>query len=388
MLRPLGILWLVILAGCAGAPTSQFELVFPPPPEDPRFVWEKGIHGSTDVTPLTAADRLKAMLTGEARSGVGFAKPFSVTVHQGRVFVSDTVLRRVFAFDFPESKFFEVGVEGQGQLRKPFALDTDKTGNLYVIDGTDKRVVVYDRDGNFLRTFGGSQHLVRPSGITVTDDGSRVFVVDTGGVDSQNHRVVSFNGQTGEHIAYLGTRGSEPGQFNLPREIALGPDGNLYIVDGGNFRIQVLTQDGNVVRTFGGIGRQFGQFSRPKGIAVDREGNIYVVDTAFGNFQIFSPEGQLLMFIGERTDDHRPGAAKYILPAGIDIDEDGRVYVVEQFHRRVDVFRPARLKETDGFLARVDQSKSKDKATKAAAPAASPAAQAERARQADEVEKD
>jgi sugar lactone lactonase YvrE len=130
--------------------------------------------------------------------------------------------------------------------------------------------------------------------------------------------------------------------------VALGPDGRLYAVDGGNFRIQVFEQDGTFVRTFGQAGRQFGQFARPKGIDVGPDGNVYVVDAAFGNFQIFSPDGQLLLFVGQRANKNAPGI--YALPAGIEVDEDGRVYVVEQFFSRVDIFRPAELAVEAGYL--------------------------------------
>ena len=82
--------------------------------------------------------------------------------------------------------------------------------------------------------------------------------------------------------------------------------------------------------------------------ATDPDGNIYVVDSAFGNFQIFNNKAQLLMFIGQRGQQGNPG--QYMLPAGITVDEDGRVYLVDQFHRKVDIFRPARIEKDEGYL--------------------------------------
>ena len=69
---------------------------------------------------------------------------------------------------------------------------------------------------------------------------------------------------------------------------------------------------------------------------------MYVVDTAFGNFQIFDREGRMLLDVGMRgaTD----GPARFMLPSGIAVDRsDGRVYMVDQYFRKVDVFRPADL---------------------------------------------
>jgi sugar lactone lactonase YvrE len=134
----------------------------------------------------------------------------------------------------------------------------------------------------------------------------------------------------------------------LPRDATIGDDGNLYVVDGGNFRVQVFSAKGDYLRSFGKIGRQSGQFSRPKGIGVDKDGNVYVVDTAFGNFQIFNAQGQLLLAVGSRNST--AGPARFMLPAGLAIDEDGRVYVVDQYFRKVDIFRPASLPEGQGWL--------------------------------------
>jgi len=77
---------------------------------------------------------------------------------------------------------------------------------------------------------------------------------------------------------------------------------------------------------------------------------VYVVDTAFGNFQLFTPEGDLLMFIGERSE--QDGPARYMLPSGVYVDEDGRIYVVDQWFRKVDIFRPATLAAGEGWAAR------------------------------------
>ena len=74
------------------------------------------------------------------------------------------------------------------------------------------------------------------------------------------------------------------------------------------------------------------------------------LDAAFGNFQIFNADGELLMFVGDRSE--RDGPAKYMLPSGIAVDEDGRVYVVDQWFRKIDVYRPSNLKADAGHLGR------------------------------------
>lgn len=342
---------IVLLSACAATPPPAAEMelpVFPPAPNEPRFFYERSLISSADVELESGESEFKRLITGVARTGIGMGKPFGVTVHKGRVFVSDTLKRLVLAFDVREGRFLEIGTDGPGELVKPMGIDVDLNGNLFVCDASLKQVLVYDRDGNFQRRLGEPEMFDRPAGLTVNGNGTRLFVVDTGGVTSQRHRVLVFDAWTGSLLHTISKRGQEAGELNLPRDASIGDDGNLYVVDGGNFRVQVFTPEGEFVRSFGSIGRQSGQFSRPKGIGIDKQGNAYVVDTAFGNFQIFNPEGKLLMAVGSRNSS--AGPARFMLPAGLAVDEDGRVYMVDQYFRKVDVFRPAELGTDQGWL--------------------------------------
>ena len=348
------MLWMV---GCAVAPLPAPKApnlpVFPPAPEEARFIYERSLYSSADVLKENKNATMRQLLTGEsASSAEGLGKPYGVAVFQGRVYVSDTAQRSVVVFDIPGQRFFRIGEEdGSGKLTMPIGLDVDGKGNLYVADNSAKLVKVYDMDGKFLRTLAGDgTWFERPSGIAVDSEGSKVYVVDTGGVNSDHHRVRVLNGQSGEHLFDIGKRGTGPGELNLPRDVTIGLDGLLYVVDGGNFRVQVFQPDGTFLKTFGSVGRQGGQFSRPKEAAVDPQGNVYIVDSAFGNFQIFNTTGQLLLSVGSRSESD--GMAKYMLPSGIAIDGDGRVYIVDQFFRKVDVYRPAKLAAEDGFAVK------------------------------------
>ena len=158
-------------------------------------------------------------------------------------------------------------------------------------DITDRRVMVYDADGKFLRAIGSRDVLQRPSDVALSPDGSRLYVVDTGGVDSADHTVHVFDAHSGEATGRIGARGEAEGEFNLPLQATVAPDGTLYVVDSGNFRVEGFDPAGRYRLSFGSVGRFPGQFARPKGIAADPAGNIYVVDTAFGNVQIFDPSG-------------------------------------------------------------------------------------------------
>jgi len=153
-----------------------------------------------------------------------------------------------------------------------------------------------------IKKIGGEKVFDRLTSVTVNPEGTLIYAVDIGGVDSDKHVVKVFDG--GDRRPQDGYRQARrrAGEFNLPRDLAIGKDGRLYVVDGGNFRVVVFDRDGKYLQSFGSVGRQLGQFSRPKEIAADPQGNIYVVDSAFGNFQIFNADGELLMFVGTRDE--------------------------------------------------------------------------------------
>ena len=344
----------LLAAACATAPPppapKPAALVFPAAPDAPRYVFERVIYGSADVIPESGNADLRRMVTGESRTTEALGKPYAVAVHEGKVFVSDSAERFIKVFDVPAGRYYRVGEDDPGRILKPLGIDVDKQGRLYVADTTAHDVKIFGADGKYVRSIGGPTWFDRLTSVTIDPAGDRVYAVDIGGVNSTHHRVRVFDAASGAHLFDIGTRGAAAGELNLPRDVAVGKGGQIYVVDGGNFRIQVFGRDGKYVKSFGTIGKQFGQFARPKEIAIDALGNVYVVDSAFGNFQIFSAEGDLLMFIGDRSE--RDGPAKYMLPSGIYVDEDGRIYMVDQWFRKVEVFRPVALGASDGFLGR------------------------------------
>lgn len=344
-----------VLVGCA-APEIVPEaapVVYPPPPAEPRFIFERTLRFNENVQKLKTGDKLKRLVTGVADDLKGLVKPFDVAAWDGRVYVSDTVQAIIAVFDIRSGHYFEIGKEDPGLIDKPLGLTVASNGELYVVDAGTKRIAVYNPEGQFIRHIGDSQTLDRPTDVAVDLMRQRLYVVDTGGVDSIQHRVVVYDLGSGQLLHTIGTRGENEGEFNLPLQVALAPDGTLFVVDSGNFRIQGFNPDGSRKITFGGLGRYPGQFARPKGIGIDRDGNIYVVDTAFGNFQIFDPNGQLLLFVGQHGASSKPG--NYVLPAGISVDSDGRVYIVDQYFRKVDVYRPALLGPQEGLAVYHDQ---------------------------------
>ena len=331
------------LAGCAAPPEKPADdddpgdRLWPKPPERPRFVWEADLRSAADIFEDSDTDRTRRRLTGERLPTERvFDKPAAVAARAGRIYVTDTVQRRVAVFDVPRRKVFVLGLRAPGTLAKPTALAIDGNRQLYVADSTLRKVFVYDALGLFQRTLGEPATLLRPTGVAVDSGGERIYVVDRADNDSELHRVLAF-GADGRLLAEIGSRGSAPGQFNIPVQAAVAPDGTLWVLDAGNFRVQAFDPAGRFLRAFGQVGAGFGQFSRPRGVACDGEGNVYVSDAGFGNVQVFDPQGRLLIALGRAARIDKPG--RFGLVQGVGVDETGRVYIVDQLFNKVEVLR-------------------------------------------------
>lgn len=333
------------LAGCAAPPApprASAPVLWPAPPDQPRYRFEAALRSARSLSEGSQGGQVRRLLTGEDDIAT-FGKPYAVAAAQGRVYVGDTEGRRIFVFDLARRRSFAFGMRREGELKKPAGIALDAASNLHVVDATARRLVVYDALGLYLRDIDGAAEWVRPSGVAVSADGQRLFVVDTGGVESEAHRVLEYDGK-GRLVRRIGERGDAPGRFNLPVDAAIGPDGTLWVLDAGNFRVQAFDAQGRFVRTFGSAGNGFGQFGRPRGLAVDRDGLVYVSDASFCNVQVFRPDGELLLALGSRGTDDAPGS--YRLPAGVATDETGRLYVVDQYFHKIEVIK--RLSDAEG----------------------------------------
>lgn len=334
------VLVLLLASGCATVPDPAPPLpppVYPPPPEQGRFIFERSLLYNDDVEEYTTKQRFTEFATGASHKLRGLVKPFDVAVHNDRVYVTDTVQRNVILFDIAGKRYLEIGGDDPGQLQKPLGIAI-ADNELFVTDISARRIMVYNLDGQFIRAIGSKDVFDRPTDVALSPDGNRLYVVDTGGIESQHHQVQVFDRHSGQLLNTIGRRGTQAGEFNLPLQIAVNSSGQIHVVDGGNFRIQVFDPAGTFLHSFGSVGRYPGQFARPKGIAIGPDDHIFVVDAAFGNSQIFNSQGQLLMFIGERGHAGQPG--KFMLPSGIAVDQQGKVYIVDQFFRKIDIFRP------------------------------------------------
>jgi streptogramin lyase len=165
--------------------------------------------------------------------------------------------------------------------------------------------------------------LREPRGLAVDANGN-VWVADFG-----NRRIQEFDASL-KPLRAFGTSGDQAGEFNDPCGVAVGRDGLLYVADTWNHRIQVFDADGKYVREW------TAEFFGPRGIAVGPDGSIYVTDTGNGRVAKFDSDGKLLARIGKKGS----GVGELDDPMGIAVSKQGDVFVVDSNNARVVVFSP------------------------------------------------
>lgn len=339
----------VMLAGSACAPHKKPEaaakaaepiLLWPQPPDQPRFEYETILQSAADITIVSESERWQRALrglSGTVSDAPVISRPTAIASRKGRIYVAEPSVKAITVFDVPRQKIFRFGQRDPNLLKRPQALAVDDKDRIHVLDTQLRKVMVFDDMGLFLHALPIAAKVASPAGIAVSGDGETIYLVDRGSVEGDDHRVVAL-ARDGKERFELGPRGSEPGQFNIPLAAATAPDGTLYVVDSGNFRVQAFTPDGRFKFQFGGIGTGIGNFARPRAIAVDKEGKIFVGDSGFNNVQIFDSSGALLMPLGRLGRD--PGPGNFALLAGIAVDETRRLYVLDHYFRKIEVFRP------------------------------------------------
>lgn len=336
---------LSLLTACAGRPPKNSrtaeappQIYWPRPPDPARFKYEWRLKTVSDIQPPSKEDREKEMWTGEKPGDqVTFARPAGIAANKGRIYVADGQGAAVVVFDVPRRRVFKFGQRKPNVLAKPIDVAVDGLGRVYVLDVKLKKVLVFDPLGLYLYEVGDAAALVHPAGVAVNQAGDRIYVVDRGSPEEDDHRVRVYDDK-GKQQFEIGPRGHAAGQLNIPLDVALDQAGHVYVADSGNFRIQKFTADGKFISSFGSVGNGIGQFSRPRALAIGPDDNIYVSDGAFNNVQIFNQQGQLLMPLGGfGIDRDMPG--KFGLIAGVAVDETNRLYVVDQYFNKVEVYR-------------------------------------------------
>ncbi len=167
---------------------------------------------------------------------------------------------------------------------------------------------------------------------------------DPGSVDSSAYFPLIYDPSAGADIEgrlIIGRSGDAPGALANPSGVAVDGEGNLYVLDSGNARIQKFAPDGRPLKTTGDAGSGEGQFNQPADLAIDAEGDVYVIDTWNHRVQKFDADLTFITAWGGPTKDLvNPGDYEMWGPRSIAVDGDGNVWVVDTGTQRVRKFSP------------------------------------------------
>ena len=254
---------------------------------------------------------------------------------KGMIYAADQGVAGIFVFD-PEHKD-KVDLIGKDQhvhfdMLAGIAIDDDD--RLFAVDIKLRHVLVLNAKHESIGSF-GADVLVRPGGIAIDRENRFLYVVYSG-----NDVVDVFDADKLNLLRQIGKPSrkhdqTDPGTFSLPECVAVDNEGNVYVTDTFNNRIEIFDAEGQFISMFGKNGDGPADLERPKGIAIDSDGHIWVVDAAQNRVKVFSKEGRLLIYIGGQG--YFPG--QFMGPWGIAIDKSNRVLTSETFPGRVQVFR-------------------------------------------------
>jgi len=274
-------------AGRRGRAAGEAARVYPPVPQAPRVVALGNL--PTGASPSAAQVQLALFLFGEQPPAAPLlANPTAIAVQGEDLLVCDGTLGVVFRARLSDGDLCEMTFSPP--LAQPFALDAAPNGDLLVCDRGGVRR--WDAAGRPICAYTCEGTKFRPAGVLAV--GNDVWVTNLAA-----HRIEVFDYASGQHRRFIGQHGEEPGQFALPRSLARGPDGSVYVVDVLNTRVQVLDPQGRFVRSIGQAGDNVGCFGRPKDVAVGPDGTVFVTDVFSQRVHTFGPDGGPLLAFGE-----------------------------------------------------------------------------------------
>ena len=347
-----------LMISCASVQTKEnqrsYQKFWPKLPETPRYEYLMTIYSSDDFVEKTDTEKMRESLVGKSPPAYVFKRPIDIAVRNGMMYFIDSDKAVVYAVDFARRRFYGFGYRFEGKLASPVSVAVGKDGLVYVADRGRNSIIVYDNFGLYRSVINLQQEAIQIAGIAIDDAGGFLYVVDRGGIDSKLHQLLKYT-LDGQLVKKTGIRGDEPLQFNLPLDVSVGSDGSVYVLDSGNFRVQKLSREGEFIESWGKAGDLLGHFGMPRSIAMDEEDNIYISDAQFGNVQIFNNKGKLLMSLGRLSQDDEPGA--YSLITGITVDDRSYLYVLDQYMKKMEVFK--KMTEADQKAALDNHKKAK-----------------------------
>jgi DNA-binding beta-propeller fold protein YncE len=269
--------------------------------------------------------------------GAALASPMGVAVSPAgdRIYVTTSDAERVTTiFDrsgTPVGTLVPPDTEPPGRV--PLYVAVDAEGTVYVSDRLRGVIDRYSAAGAYLGPFSPKPGPPPAPLALAFDRAGNFYVTD---VSDGEHSIFVYS-PTGDLKRVLGREGTAPGEFSFPNGVVTDANGNIYVADSNNGRVQIFDPSGQLRGILGREGR--GLLSLPRGVAVDGLGRLFVVDTTGQQIQVWDVVDQpkYLYTIGSEGD--RDG--QFSFPNGAAVDETGRLYVTDRVNGRVVIWKSA-----------------------------------------------
>lgn len=283
-------------------------------------------------------ERVSGVATGETQNSKPLWQlvvPNGIAVDsKGRAYVADSKVRAIFVVNTETGEYEMIKNGTNARFQWITGLAIDDGDRLFVADPGLKHVLVFEPGYKFEGSI--AEGMYSPGGLAIDNENRLLYVTDA----EQDLVLVYDADPPYKLLRKLGKPGTKhtstvPGEFSKPAGVAVDQDGNVYVADTWNNRIEVFDADGNFIRTFGKAGDGPGYFARPKGIAIDGDGHVWVADAVQDRVQVYTPEGRLLIYMGGHG--MLPGQFQSLV--NIAIDKNNRVFTTEQLAGRLQIFR-------------------------------------------------
>lgn len=288
--------------------------------------------GLVDVLNPNGAPKYSYQLIGDFENSLD--KPMDVAASKSFTYVTDTNNKRVLVFDNAGNILYHFGEEGtkEGQFKFPYGISIDDKGRVFVADMYNGKISIHDEKGKFIEYFAQQtmtdKKLSSPAALRIIDN--KVYVTDI-----QANKVFVLD-MKGKLLLEIGTAGKDPGEFIAPNGITADGDGNIYVMDTGNQRVQIFDKTGKFKKIVNGSNDGKGEsvFVNPRGIGIDSRGIMYVVSNLTHIVYGFDKDGKEVFTFGGMGEEN----GKFYLPNGLYIDEDDNVFITDTLNLRVSVF--------------------------------------------------
>jgi sugar lactone lactonase YvrE len=263
------------------------------------------------------------------------AQPYGIAVDsKGKVYVADSKVGAIFIFNTETRDVEMIKNKVDAHFDRIIGLAMDDDDRLFVSDPGLRHVLVFDKNHKAVDVI--TEAMVEPSGLAIDVQNRLLYVSDI-----KQDQILVYDADSFKLKRKMGTGGKEhtlttPGDFAKPSGVAVDQEGNLYVADTLNDRIEVFDADGVFIRTWGKNGDGPGYFARPKGVTIDSDGHVWVADGMQDRVQVFTAEGQLLISMGGHG--LLPGQYQGLVSIAAD-NKRNRIYTSEIYPGRVQEYR-------------------------------------------------